>query len=225
MNGASSAAAAALTPARTAPAPAAQNESFKRKQKISLRHKIYCTLEDPAFSPFARKVSIFMMLLIILSTTSFVLESEVCQNRACDTGFLKFHPWAHMFYTIEWISSCMFAIDYVVRFATCGNTLEARRKFVFSISNTIDLVAFLPFFIVGLTQSPVFPEPSLDDATVGGAGFVRAVRLLRIFRVFKVGRYSIGMRLFAGCLRLSVQPLIILNVAGAVTVIIFSAIM
>ena len=166
-----------------------------------------------------------MMILILVSTISFVFESEVCYDQACTTGILDFHPWATLFYVIEWISSCIFLVDYTIRLVSCGRTFEARLKFVFNVSNTIDLVAFLPFFVVGFTDSPVFPAPSREDSSVGGAGFVRAVRLLRIFRVFKVSRYSIGIRLFAGCLKLSIQPLIILNLAFAVTVIIFSSIM
>eukprot|EP00966_Prymnesium_polylepis_P326915 7382790-Prymnesium_polylepis.3 len=57
----------------------------------------------------------------------------------------------------------------------------------------------------------------------GGAAFMRAMRLLRVFRVFKVGRYSLGIRLFSGALKLSVQPLVILLLSGGVTMVIFAS--
>ena len=63
----------------------------------------------------------------------------------------------------------------------------------------------------------------IESDSPGGAGFLRAVRLLRIFRLFKVGRYSLGIRVFAGAIRMSMQAFVILLLTCTVTVIIFAS--
>ena len=195
----------------------------------SFKFKLNATLEDPAYSTLAHRISLFMMLIIVTSTIAFVLESEICteyateSHRTCDTGVLDFEPWAWIFYVVEWISSVIFAVEYSLRLYSSGDGLAPRRRFFFDPLNLIDFVAFAPFFVTGVAQSPMFPTPTLDGDSSGGAGFLRAVRLLRVFRLFKVGRYSLGIRVFAGAIRMSLQAFVILLLTGTVTVIIFSS--
>ena len=77
----------------------------------------------------------------------------------------------------------------------------------------IDLCAWLPFWLL-------LP-------TGGGTsfGFVRAVRLVRVFRVFKFGKYSMGIQMFAGALKNSLQPLAILVIVVTIAMVILSSIM
>lgn len=183
-------------------------------------------MEDPSYSTTAKIIALVMMIIIIISTLCFILESEVCQADTCSgtTGSLEFEPWAMIFYVIEWISVVIFTIDYVVRLSTCPKPLI----FLFGsdgVMNLVDLVAFLPFWIMGLMQDPAFAQPSLDSAnSVGGVGFVRAVRLIRVFRVFKVGKYSLGIQMFGGAIARSTQPMLILVLVLNVAMIIFSSI-
>jgi len=194
------------------------------KEPSTTREKIYATMEDPGYSSVAKYISIFMMFIIVLSTVCFILESEVCQAESCreTTGFLEFDPAAYFFYYAEWISVLIFTIDYVTRITTCPHPTG----FFFNFMNLIDLVAFLPFWIIGFLQSPIFALPSLDSSgSVGGVGFVRAIRLIRVFRVFKVGKYSLGIQMFGGAIKHSVQPMGVLILVLVVSMIIFSSIM
>lgn len=171
----------------------------------TLRYKIYTTFEDPAYSPLAKYLSIFMMFVILLSTTCFILESEA-EN---ENGMIAAEPALTIFNIIEWISVCLFTIEYMARLTCCPKPL----KFLRETMNMIDLAAWLPFWLL-------LP-------TGGGAsfGFVRAVRLIRVFRVFKFGKYSMGIQMFTGALKNSVQPMGILVVIVSIAMVIISSIM
>ena len=49
-----------------------------RASAVSLKHQIFYTLEDPSYSKLSDRISKFMMLVILVSTVAFILESEVC---------------------------------------------------------------------------------------------------------------------------------------------------
>ena len=51
-----------------------------RKQH-TLRELVFLTMEEPSFSPLAKWTSVAMMLVILLSTVCFILESEVDTHR------------------------------------------------------------------------------------------------------------------------------------------------
>ena len=202
-----------------------KNETWRsQRERPDTRRQIFLTVNDPTYSPLAKVISVFMMSVIFASTTAFILETEVCTTSLCANGVLPFEPWADIFYVIEWISVVLFTIEYCVRIATCGTTWRARYAFAIELSNIIDLIAWLPFWINGFCQSPMFEAPVLNEVDSGGASFIRAVRLVRIFRVFKSGRYSLGIQVFSGAIKLSFQPMIILLVSGVVTMIILSSI-
>jgi hypothetical protein len=86
-------------------------------------------------------------------------------------------------------------------------------------SNLVDLAAWLPFWI-----SREFSPPELNGQKASGTSFLRAVRLFRIFKIFKSGQYSVGIKVFAGALRLSLSPMVILAVSGGVSVVILSSV-
>lgn len=85
--------------------------------------------------------------------------------------------------------------------------------------NLIDLAAVLPFWMILFVN---LANPNSNAS--GGFGFVRVIRLVRVFRVFKFGRYSIGLQMFAGALKGSVQPMGILVFVMSINMIILSSI-
>ena len=85
--------------------------------------------------------------------------------------------------------------------------------------NLIDLAAVLPFWMILLVNAA---NPNSNAS--GSFGFVRVIRLIRVFRVFKFGRYSIGLQMFAGALKGSVQPMGILVFVMSINMIILSSI-
>lgn len=153
------------TTAPKTPGPAKSMMTTRRRHEVSVRQKIHLTLEDSAYSPLAGRIASFMMVIIFASTLSFILESEVCSMDPCVVGILPFHPYAKLFYVFEWISVVIFAVEYLIRLATCGESMRAAYKFVFELTNLIDLVAWLPFFIIGFMDDPVFAAPTLNEVS------------------------------------------------------------
>jgi len=213
---------------RTSEATLLAEERLAHPKVRTLRENIAITMEDPEDSKLAKGISVFMMFVILISTICFILESEVCDGMAesCQTpttGFLPWDPWSYIFYYMEWISVLIFTADYCTRFACCGGPKEMW-SFFWNIMNLIDLVAWLPFWLIGAASSPPFGLPERDASGVGGVGFVRAIRLVRVFRVFKAGKLRLGIKLFSGALVASIEPMSILCLVLTVTVIIFSSI-
>ena len=179
-------------------------------------------MEDPDYSLFAKRTAMAKLVVIVIATIAFVLESELCEakwtdgyNNAtvlredCKKGRLPFEPWANVCYVIELVSVVIFSGEYVVRLWACDANQApgvARTKcgrywdFVRSPMNVLDFVANAPFWVTALLQEPYpFALPS-DSSGRGGSslGFIRTVRLVRVFRVVQLGRYSLGLRLYAG---------------------------
>jgi hypothetical protein len=84
--------------------------------------------------------------------------------------------------------------------------------------NLIDLAAVAPFWVMLIVNAVTQSNGS------GNFGFIRVIRLIRVFRVFKFGRYSVGLQMFAGALKGSVQPLGILVFVMSINMIILSSI-
>jgi hypothetical protein len=187
-----------------------------QKHKMTLRGRIWETLEDPGYSRLAKYYSIFMILLIVVATTCFVLESEATVT----DGVLYGTNAADTFKTIELISVVLFTVEYLVRFSCspCTRSFSALR-FVFKMENLIDLFACLPYWVTLIIESM---NPSLSTR---GFGFVRVVRLVRVARIFKIGKYSVGIQMFTGAIARSTQPLSILLFLLVLAVILLSSVM
>jgi len=198
----------------------------KVTKPLTLRQKIYATMEDPGFDGgipgLPKVISIVLMLVILISVICFIMESEVKQPETGTTGFLPFDPFAYLFYYVEWVSVVIFTLEYNIRLVTT----ERPVAFVLNVPNIIDLIAWAPFWITGFAFGFNAPDPTgTAEGFEGGLGFVRAVRLFRVFRVFKFGKYSLGISMFLGAMKHSIQPLAILAVLLTVSMIIFSSLM
>jgi len=176
-------------------------------RKLTLRQTLYATFEDPSFSPVAKIVSIVMMMVILVSTLAFIAESETLDSGSLSTVADDANA---AFLVTEYVCVIIFTIDYVVRLSSCPKV----KAFLLNIMNAIDLAAILPFWI--------FLLPLGMDG--GSFAFVRVIRLIRVFRVFKLGRYSVGLQMFAGAMSSSLQPLGILVFVMSINMIIVSSI-
>lgn len=160
---------------------------------LTMRASIFLSFDDPAFSLASKIYSCLMMLLILLVTTCFVLESEA----TLPTGFLYHTDALESFQSIELVSVCIFTVEYILRLLTCPitkkrGTLRSVLGFLFSPFNIIDALACFPFWVTFIMEA-VNP-----DMVSSGLGFIRVIRLVRIFRVFKIGKYSTGIQMFVG---------------------------
>ena len=169
-------------------------ETSAPKPQLSIRKKMYLTLEKPSYSPLAKLISISMMLLILLSTVSFIMEGEVT------VGNLPHDPWFYIFDIINTVSIFVFAVEYLLRILLCYR----RVSFFFNLMNLVDLAAFLPGLVTFILKNA---DPDGAPRGFDGIAFLRVMRLVRVFRIFKFGKYSGGIQMFAGALRMSYKPL------------------
>lgn len=161
-------------------------------------------------------MSIGMMLLIVLATVCFVLESETL----VEDGLLYNTSAPVVFVQIELVSVIIFTAEYVIRITCCPFQRGwGIVKFICDPSNIIDLLACAPYWI---TQIIVALNPGVSTS---GFAFVRVIRLVRVFRVVKVSKYSSGIQMIVGSITRSSQPLLILAFSLSLAVVILSSIM
>eukprot|EP00051_Salpingoeca_urceolata_P027009 m.479660 g.479660 ORF g.479660 m.479660 type:complete len:509 (-) comp21551_c0_seq1:231-1757(-) len=149
----------------------------------SLRRRIFQTFEDPKRSRFAWWLQLYILLLILLSSVSFTLDT-VADLQDMD-----------LWYNLEIFLVANFTLEYVIRFATCPD----KWRFVWDFLNLIDLLAVLPFYLELLLS-------------VAGQGIapVRIVRLARGFRLLKLGRRSQLLAGFGNALLLTKEAVVLL---------------
>jgi hypothetical protein len=149
--GAAHGAASAGTPAPLAE-PAAAGEWRYKGRAVTLRSAIFLTLDDPGFTRFAKAYSILMMLLIVLVTVCFVLESEA----QTPTGLLAQTSALAVFEQIEIVSVSLFTAEYALRFATFPIKQSWWRSctaFVLTPFNVIDALACFPFWVTFIIKN------------------------------------------------------------------------
>ena len=103
-----------------------------------------------------------LLLFIIASILVVMLDSMESWHR-------KF---GSLFYTLEWIFTVLFTIEYILRLISIKKPLS----YVFSYLGMIDLLSIIPTYL------------SLFFIGAQSLLVLRALRLIRIFRIFKIIR-------------------------------------
>jgi len=200
-----SSAAALSTP--TADAPSQTSPGLKMppaRTSLTRRERIWIFMEDDPL------LNVAILLVIVLSTACFVLETEFRDDSL-----------STMWFSLETFAVAVFTIEYAVRASTCPQL----RAFVLAPLNIVDLIAIVPYYI-GLFMAFANGEaPWETTSPIAGTTVLRAVRLMRVFRIFKLGRYSSGMQIFYGALAHSATSLFLLFFLLLITVILFSSMM
>lgn len=135
----------------------------------------------------------FIQGLILLSLVSFSLETipDISENLI---SFL---------YYLEVFTVSLFSLEYLIRIWVSKKPIS----YVFSFFGIIDLLAVLPFFLVGY----------LD------LRFLRAFRILRIFRALKIVRYNKAMKRFGLAFILVKEEIVLFFVCTIILIFITSA--
>jgi len=102
----------------------------------------------------------FIILLILLNLTVFILQTEPIINE----------KYSFLIGQIELYSVIIFTIEYLMRLFTLKSIKE-----IFSFMMIIDLLAILPFYLSSLTVNTTI---------------LRVLRLTRLLRLAKLARYS-----------------------------------
>ncbi|KAJ3434834.1 voltage-gated potassium channel [Anaeramoeba flamelloides] len=169
-----------------------------------IRIKLFVFFDDMHSSKAALFTSVFIMLVIIMSTITFCLES------------LSKYEGRPIWFKLETFAIVVFTIEYVCRIQGCcfydygGPGLK---KFLMNFLNTIDLLSILPYYI--------------EFAVDGGASsmaIVRIIRLARIFRVFKISKYSQSFQIIGLTMKKSKQGFNLLIFLSSLSIIVFSSV-
>ncbi|XP_048864458.1 potassium voltage-gated channel subfamily C member 2-like isoform X3 [Brienomyrus brachyistius] len=185
---------------------------------------IWNLFEDPYSSRAARFIAFASLFFILVSITTFCLETHEAFNTIINkTELIKNGSQADhgpqieietdpALTYVEGVCVLWFTLEFLVRVISCPDKLE----FVKSVLNIIDFVAILPFYLeVGLSGLS-------SKAAKDVLGFLRVVRFVRILRIFKLTRHFVGLRVLGHTLRASVNEFLLLIIFLALGVLIFA---
>ncbi|XP_039235623.1 potassium voltage-gated channel subfamily C member 4 isoform X5 [Pipra filicauda] len=186
--------------------------------------KMWALFEDPYSSKAARVVAFASLFFILVSITTFCLETHEAFNidvnvtETLVVGNTTTVLLTHKVETepiltyIEGVCVLWFTLEFLVRIICCPDKL----LFVKNLLNIIDFVAILPFYLeVGLSGLS-------SKAARDVLGFLRVVRFVRILRIFKLTRHFVGLRVLGHTLRASTNEFLLLIIFLALGVLIFA---
>jgi len=142
---------------------------------------------------------ISLIIIILLSVLTVMLDSVREINRV--------H--GNLLYSLEWIFTIVFTVEYILRLITVGRPLQYAKSF-FGI---IDLLAILPTYF-----SLLFPGSQFFIV-------IRILRLLRIFRILKLVQFLNEAQLLVKALKSSGRKVAIFLFTVLLLVVIFGSLM
>jgi len=201
--------------------------------RMDVGRTIFAVLEEPSSSSAGRVYSIFMLVTILVSTTTFVLESmplfqdtpEQCEVEVTVDNCMP-RP-AGAFEYIEVICILVFSADYVLRVATAHSardtlvedekraetsSLKVTFRYASSFLNLVDILAILPFYVELVAQTGN-----------NGLAVLRVLRLVRTLRVLKMPKLRLGAMMLLNVVVDCMPALVLLITMSVLTCILFSA--
>ena len=132
---------------------------FDKTMDLNRSQKLWMLLDDPSFSSASFYYANFSMLIILISTISFCLESEFnCMNvdlhphllnYTLPNGQLACDEWEKTWWWFECLAVVFFTAELTLRFTAC----PSKGKFMKDFANWIDLLAILPFYLEQVLQT------------------------------------------------------------------------
>uniref|UniRef100_A0A3Q2Q215 Potassium voltage-gated channel, Shaw-related subfamily, member 3a n=1 Tax=Fundulus heteroclitus TaxID=8078 RepID=A0A3Q2Q215_FUNHE len=178
--------------------------------------RMWALFEDPYSSKYARYVAFASLFFILLSISTFCLETHEAFNtiynktenvtivyEVVTDGWLTY---------VEGVCVIWFTIEVVARVIFCPDKAEFFR----SALNIIDFVAIVPFYLE-VALSGLSSKTAKDVLS-----FLRVVRFVRILRIFKLTRHFVGLRVLGHTLRASTNEFLLLIIFLALGVLIFA---
>lgn len=114
-----------------------------------------------------------------------------------------------LFYTIEWIFTIVFTLEYILRLLAINKPV----RYVFSFLGIIDLLALIPLYL------------SIIFSGAQSLLVLRALRLLRIFRIFKLTHFLSEMAFLKMSISTSMKKISIFMLVVFTLVIILGSVM
>lgn len=150
-------------------------------------------------TPAGKAFDVVLLVMILFSVIIVMLDSVPVYHAA----------YGDIFYTMEWILTIVFTIEYILRTVSIAKPL----KYIFSFLGLIDLLAIIPTFL------------SLIMAGTQTLIIVRVLRLLRIFRIFKLTHYLSEMRFLSVALVNSLRKISIFLMFVITVVVVMGSVM
>ncbi|XP_060912672.1 potassium voltage-gated channel subfamily C member 4 [Labrus mixtus] len=186
--------------------------------------KVWALFDDPYSSKAARGVALASLFFILVSITTFCLETHEAFNEIRNQSNIVIvgnDTYIDPIYEVvtkpiltlvEGICVIWFTFEFLMRIISCPDKVV----FIKNTLNIIDFVAILPFYLeMGLRG---LSSKAASDAL----GFLRVVRFVRILRIFKLTRHFVGLRVLGHTLRASVNEFLLLIIFLALGVLIFA---
>ncbi|XP_029108369.1 potassium voltage-gated channel subfamily C member 1-like isoform X1 [Scleropages formosus] len=188
------------------------------------QRRVWALFDDPYSSKYARWVAFASLFFILVSITTFCLETheafnpitnrteqEEVDNVTLQHVYQETETVVYLTY-IEGVCVVWFTFEFLMRITFCPDKSE----FIRNALNIIDFVAILPFYLeVGLSGLS-------SKAAKDVLGFLRVVRFVRILRIFKLTRHFVGLRVLGHTLRASTNEFLLLIIFLALGVLIFA---
>uniref|UniRef100_A0A3Q2Q3K8 Potassium voltage-gated channel, Shaw-related subfamily, member 3a n=1 Tax=Fundulus heteroclitus TaxID=8078 RepID=A0A3Q2Q3K8_FUNHE len=181
--------------------------------------RMWALFEDPYSSKYARYVAFASLFFILLSISTFCLETHEAFNTIYNktenvtVGNIVYEVVTDGWLTyVEGVCVIWFTIEVVARVIFCPDKAEFFR----SALNIIDFVAIVPFYLE-VALSGLSSKTAKDVLS-----FLRVVRFVRILRIFKLTRHFVGLRVLGHTLRASTNEFLLLIIFLALGVLIFA---
>jgi len=166
----------------------------KKDWRFALHEVIY-----ESNTPAGKAFDIALLFAIFTSIIIVMLDSVQSLHK----------HYGSLFYTIEWIFSALFTLEYIVRLIS----IRRPAKYVFSFLGIVDLIALIPtylsIFFIGAQSLLVF----------------RALRLLRVFRIFKLGHFLTEINFLTVAIKGSIRKISIFLMTVFMLAVILGSIM
>lgn len=175
---------------------------FRDKQECM--EKTIALMEEPTFSPWAYYISLLVLMFILISTITIVVETLPQYDN--DTSRMHF-------FIVECSSIFVFTMEYCVRFWAYEG---ARWAYFKTPLNLIDFVAIIPFYI-----DLVILAVGLELG--GGLELLRLFRLIRVLRIFKLSRYNSNIIVCMNAMAESQDTLFLMAFMLSIVVTVFSS--
>lgn len=179
-----------------------------------LKRKLWLFLEHPQSSYQAQIFAYLGTLAVCLSIFQFCLETHPTFMKD-DPNMLNLRD---PFFFVETVCVLFFVFEYIMRLLTSPSLL----KFMRGLSNFVDLLAVLPYFV---NVAGDMAGGRIDKSKTVWLTVLRTIRLVRVFRIFKLSRHNKGLKILGKTLRASQGSLILLIFFLGMGVIIFSSVM
>ncbi|MFK8011545.1 MAG: ion transporter [Marinicellaceae bacterium] len=172
-----------------------QEESSSKSPWRSKVFKIIYHSDTPAGKWF----DIMLIVFIILSVLTIMLDSVVELNLA----------YGDFFYVIEWFFTIVFTLEYILRLVSTKSPV----RYMFSFFGIVDILSIIPtylsLFFVGTQQLLV----------------IRILRILRIFRILKLINYTNQAQILSRAVKNSRHKIFVFFFFIIIVLVIFGSIM